>query len=142
VHGWAGHRAIVAGGEPDPAMALHLERIDWMPSPPLAPSCPIDLAHLRRMTLGDDALEREVLGMFAEQAGRLMVALTATPRQPGLAHTLKGSALGIGAFAVAEAAGWLETLQREDGDTGQALASLQFAVEAACESIAARLSES
>ena len=35
-------------------MALHLERIEWMSSPPLAPDDgPIDFEHLKRMTLGD-----------------------------------------------------------------------------------------
>jgi len=50
-------------------MSLHVERIDWMPSPPLAPDDgPIDLQHLQRMTLGDAGLEREVLAMFSAQA--------------------------------------------------------------------------
>ena len=50
-------------------MPLHLERIDWMPSPPLAPDDgPIDIEHLQRMTLGDAGLEREVLAMFSGQA--------------------------------------------------------------------------
>ena len=61
-------------------MPLHLERIDWMPSPPLAPDDgPIDFAHLKRMTLGDAGLEREVLAMFAAQAARLIGALAALP---------------------------------------------------------------
>ena len=52
-------------------MPLHLERIDWMPSPPLAPDDgPIDIEHLRRMTLGDASLEREVLAMFAAPGGQ------------------------------------------------------------------------
>ena len=51
------------------AMPLLVERIDWMPSPPLAPDDgPIDFAHLRRMTLDDDRLEREVLALFSAQA--------------------------------------------------------------------------
>ena len=55
------------------AMPLHLERIDWMPSPPLAPDDgPIDIDHLQRMTLGDAGLEREVLAMFSAQAVELI----------------------------------------------------------------------
>src|SRR6267154_2649952 len=47
-------------------MPLHLERIDWMPSPPLAPDDgPIDFEHLKRMTLGDAGLEQEVVAMIA-----------------------------------------------------------------------------
>ena len=42
-----------------------------MPSPPLVPDDgPIDIAHLKRMTLGDAGLEREVLAMFADVADK------------------------------------------------------------------------
>src|SRR5258708_33955810 len=92
-------------------MPLHLERIDWMPSPPLVPDDgPIDIEHLRRMTLGDISLEHEVLALFSAQAASLFAALTAFPPDAGaLAHTLKGSARAIGAVAVADAAADLET---------------------------------
>jgi HPt (histidine-containing phosphotransfer) domain-containing protein len=111
-------------------MPLHLDRIDWMPSPPLAPDDgPIDLAHLRRMTLGDAALEREVLIMFSAQASRLAGALAAKPADAGaLAHTLKGSARAIGAFAVADAAADLETSIKTGSDTGKRMSELNDAV--------------
>jgi HPt (histidine-containing phosphotransfer) domain-containing protein len=111
-------------------MTLHLDRIDWMPSPPLVPDDgPIDLAHLRRMTLGDAALEREVLSMFSAQASRLAAALAANPADAAaLAHTLKGSARAIGAFAVADAAAHLETLIRSGDDRAEALSELVDAV--------------
>jgi HPt (histidine-containing phosphotransfer) domain-containing protein len=111
-------------------MPLHLDRIDWMPSPPLAPDDgPIDIDHLRRMTLGDAALEREVLTMFSAQASRLAEALAAMPTDaPALAHTLKGSARAIGAFAVADAAAHLETRIKSGGDTAEALSELDEAV--------------
>jgi HPt (histidine-containing phosphotransfer) domain-containing protein len=107
-------------------MPLHVERIDWMPSPPLAPDDgPIDTEHLQRMTLGDASLEREVLAMFSAQAAGLIGTLGALPADAGaLAHTLKGSAHAIGAFRVADAAGRLETLIRNGGDPGEALAEL------------------
>jgi HPt (histidine-containing phosphotransfer) domain-containing protein len=124
-------------------MSLHLDRIDWMPSPPLAPDDgPIDLAHLRRMTLGDVALEREVLGMFSAQASRLAEALAAGPADAGaLAHTLKGSARAIGAFAVADAAAHLETLIRSGCDRAGALSELDDAVAQARSAIEAMLSD-
>ncbi len=114
----------------DLLMSLHLDRIDWMPSPPLAPDDgPIDIAHLRRMTLGDAALEREVLTMFAAQAACLAGALAAMPADaPALAHTLKGSARAIGAFAVADAAARLETLIKSGGKTAAALSELDEAI--------------
>ena len=111
-------------------MPLHVERIAWMPSPPLAPDDgPIDIEHLQRMTLGDTGLEREVLAMFSAQAVRLAEALARLPADAGaLAHTLKGSARAIGAFGVAEAAAHLETLIRSGGDQSEALAELGDAV--------------
>jgi HPt (histidine-containing phosphotransfer) domain-containing protein len=111
-------------------MSLHLDRIEWMPSPPLAPDDgPIDIAHLRRMTLGDAALEREVLTMFAAQAARLLAELAALP--PGasaLAHTLKGSARAVGAFTVGDAAAHVENLIRAGGNPADALSELDEAV--------------
>jgi len=107
-------------------MPLHLERIDWMPSPPLAPDDgPIDIDHLARMTLGDASLEREVLAMFSAQCAGLLGALTGLPPEADvLAHTLKGSARAIGAFGVAEAAERLEAVIRSGDDPSRALAEL------------------
>jgi HPt (histidine-containing phosphotransfer) domain-containing protein len=122
-------------------MSLHLDRIDWMPSPPLVPDdSAIDLAHLRRMTLGDAALEREVLSMFSAQALRLAGAIAAEPADVGaLVHTLKGSARAIGAFAVGDAAAHLETLIRSGGDRAEALSELDDAVTLARAAIEAML---
>jgi HPt (histidine-containing phosphotransfer) domain-containing protein len=111
-------------------MPLHLERIDWMPSPPLAPDDgPIDIAHLKRMTLGDAGLEREVLAMFSAQAVRLISSLAALPSDAAaLAHTLKGSARAIGAFRVAESAESLEAALGNGDDVHEALAELKEAI--------------
>lgn len=111
-------------------MPLHLERIEWMPSPPLAPDDgPIDLDHLKRMTLGDSGLEQEVLAMFSAQLVRLVGALAALPAEaPALAHKLKGSARAIGAFAVADAATRLEAALANGSDPSQLLADLGDAV--------------
>lgn len=71
---------------------------------------PVDLAHLSRQTMGDRDLEREVLSLFLNQAqvvGERMQG--ATPQERVLlAHGLKGSARGIGAFRVADVAGMVE----------------------------------
>ena len=125
-------------------MALHLERIDWMPSPPLAPDDgPIDIEHLGRMTLGDASLEREVLAMFSAQAVSLIGALAGMPADAGaLAHTLKGSARAIGAFAVADAAESLETVIRNGGDPAAVLADLDDAVAKARMAVDAMLRRS
>ena len=61
---------------------------------------PIDLVHLSRMTLGDRGLEREVLALFDRQATVLVSRMRSA--SPGsvttVAHTLKGSARGVGAW--------------------------------------------
>ena len=111
-------------------MPLHLQGIEWMPSPPLVPDDgALDLEHLRRTTFGDAGLEREVLAMFAGQAARLVGALgTMSPDAGRLAHTLKGSAGAIGAFRVAEAAGELERAIQIGADPARCLAELRDAV--------------
>jgi HPt (histidine-containing phosphotransfer) domain-containing protein len=125
-------------------MALHLERIEWMPSPPLAPDDgPIDIEHLGRMTLGDAGLEREVLAMFAGQAVGLIDALAALPADAAeIAHTLNGSARAIGAFQVAEAAEAFEAALRDGGEPSEALTALKHAVAQARGAIDAMLRRS
>ncbi len=125
------------------AMPLHLQRINWMPSPPLVPDDgPIDIEHLKRMTLGDAGLEREVLVMFAGQAVRLIDTLADLPADAvELAHTLKGSARAIGAFGVADAAEAFEAAI-PDGDPSEALAALGHAVAQARTAIDAMLRRS
>lgn len=81
------------------------------PDPDAASLTEIDRAHLERQTMGDAELQHEVLGLFADQ----MVEMAASVRQAcgderrRLAHTLKGSARGVGAFALAALAERLET---------------------------------
>ena len=101
-----------------------------MPSPPLAPDDgPIDLAHLARMTLGDAALERQVLVMFASQSGSVIEELAALPAEAGaLAHTLKGSARAIGAFRVADCAEALEAAIRQGENCAKCQIELKVAV--------------
>ena len=93
--------------------------------PPAAELDPVDLEHLRRATFGDAGLEREVLGMFLTQATRLVGALAeGPPDAAALAHSLKGSARAIGAFAVADAATSLEIALKQGDDPARALAML------------------
>jgi HPt (histidine-containing phosphotransfer) domain-containing protein len=125
------------------AMPLHPQRITWMLSPPLVPDDgPIDIAHLKRMTLGDAGLEREVLAMFAGQAVRLIEALAVLPADAAaIAHTLNGSARAIGAFQVVEAAEAFEAALR-GGEPSEALAALRDAVAQARGAINAMLRRS
>ena len=70
----------------------------------------IDLDHLGRMTLGEQSLEHEVLALFRRQADMLLPRIRSGGRVQAAAsaHTLKGSASGIGAFRVARAAAAVE----------------------------------
>ena len=125
-------------------MPLHLEQVEWMPSPPLAPDDgPIDTEHLQRMTLGNAGLEREVLAMFSAQTVSLIGRLMTFPADAGaLAHTLKGSARAIGAFAVAGAAERLEAAVQQGDDALTSLAELRDAVTEARAAIDAILRRS
>src|ERR1700676_4404900 len=79
---------------------------------------PIDLVHLARMTLGDRSLEREVLQLFDRQASLLVARMRQISRTgiSAVAHTLKGSARGIGAWRVARAA---EAVEAAAGASGE-----------------------
>jgi HPt (histidine-containing phosphotransfer) domain-containing protein len=70
-------------------------------------SSPIDLVHLARQTMGDRALEKELLALFERQAGQIADKLQRAESGAAtadLAHKLKGSARAVGAGAVAAAA--------------------------------------
>ena len=74
---------------------------------------PIDIAHLRRFTLGDEVLEQEILALFIEQTPRTIDSLkhAHTKRDWSIAaHTLKGSARAVGAWRLAEIAERLEAV--------------------------------
>jgi len=109
-----------------------LRTIDSRDVPSLAPDDrPIDLVHLARTTLGDRSLEREVLQLFDRQSALLIARL----RDAGpdgvaiIAHTLKGSARGIGAWRVARAA---EAVELAGGaESGAALERLAAATDEA-----------
>ena len=92
----------------------------------------LDREHLSQMTLGDAKLEREILALFERQAELLLERMRTLPPPAvsTLAHTLKGSARGIGAWNVARAA---EAVELADGT----LAEFQAAIERLAVEIAA-----
>ncbi len=86
---------------------------------------PLDLVHLARQCLGDHELEAELLGLFKLQAGLLTAQLSGSPplsreSKAKMAHTLRGSALAIGAPRVASTAWRIEELALAAGDQGSA----------------------
>jgi HPt (histidine-containing phosphotransfer) domain-containing protein len=69
----------------------------------------IDLVHLARQTMSDQALEVELLELFDRQSARILAQLIDAGAIDAklcgdLAHKLKGSALAIGAGRVARSA--------------------------------------
>lgn len=101
----------------------------------------IDFAHLDRFTAGDAALTEEVLGLFREQVELwLRVLDPALPDQSwkDAAHTLKGAALGVGAFAFADACAEAEAADaRGPAARGLALAELRLQADRALLDVAA-----
>lgn len=95
---------------------------------------PIDLIHLSRQTLGDREVEQEVLGLFVQQAlsVRDRLGQAASAERLSLAHGLKGSARGIGAFAIADC---VEAIEKHPEDR-QALKRLSVLIDEARDFIA------
>ena len=119
---------------------------DRIASPPIVPEEPvIDRVHLARMTLGDKRLEAEVLALLDRQAGLLLARMRgASPAAAGaFAHTLKGSARGVGAWRMAAAAERVEMAAGSDMATvPDAIAGLAAAVTQARQAIADLLAAS
>ncbi len=89
----------------------------------------IDLVHLGKQTMGDKALEVEVLQMFARQARSCLQEIGSgdLKRVEAASHKLKGAASAIGAFRVADAAGALES---NVGDAARMAAVTASVIEA------------
>jgi HPt (histidine-containing phosphotransfer) domain-containing protein len=97
----------------------------------------LDLVHLARQCLGDHELEAELLRLFRLQAPVLTAQLSerrllSSESRAKIAHTLRGSALAVGASRVANAAWRIEELASAVGDQrsaeAPAIAALQSAV--------------
>ncbi|GEP10266.1 Hpt domain-containing protein [Methylobacterium gnaphalii] len=97
----------------------------------------LDRTHLAAQTFGDEALADELLGLFAQQCRQLVPGII-DPARPeadraDLAHTLKGSALGVGATRAAARAAETEDALR----TGSTSAARR--AQALAEAVAATL---
>jgi HPt (histidine-containing phosphotransfer) domain-containing protein len=104
---------------------------------------PVDIKHLRRYTLGDVELEREVLALFLGQLPETITALSraATERDWRIAaHTLKGSGRAVGAWRVARLAEHAERQHsvRNPAMCSEIVARIEEAVEEARAFIASR----
>lgn len=93
----------------------------------------IDLVHLSKYTLGERSLECELLGLFRAQAGVYldrMRSADCAKTWTDAAHTLKGSARGVGAWTVADQAESAEALSFPEGAArDDALRVLEAAID-------------
>lgn len=111
---------------------------------PVTDSRPVDLVFLAKQTMGDTALEREILSLFEQVARRCLSRARDTrgPEQRLELHALKGAALGVGATAVAEQAREAEAECLADGVTRrESIADLAIAIEEVGTFIAGLLAE-
>ncbi len=91
-------------------VALNVIEAAPLPMPKPAAGGAFDRVHLASVTFGDRSLERELLELFDRQIVLLSERMRGAEAAAvaALAHTLKGSAAGVGAFGVADAAAVLE----------------------------------
>ncbi len=106
----------------------------------------IDFDHLHTFTGGDQSIEREVLGIFAEQADIWVRTLENSGDKKSWAealHTLKGSARGVGAWRVADICEHAETLtaNAKPAERSIAIGDLKNAIAAAVQCIDRRFSQ-
>ena len=104
----------------------------------------VDFNYLETYAGGDMALVEEVLGLFREQAAiwvRLLDPAAEGEAWRDAAHTLKGSARGIGAGALAQACEAAELAEPDVGLRTLRLERVKDALQAALSDIAAYLHE-
>ena len=94
---------------------------------------PVDLVHLAKQCLGDEALEMEILRLFDTTLKTYYERLKLAESFDDLAlvlHSIKGAAAGVGAWAIAETAKTLEHEMRSGRPLSQErIADLGLVVE-------------
>jgi len=109
---------------------------------------PVDLAYLAHFTLGNVALEREVLALFAAQMPLYLEALRGARVRKAwreAAHSIKGSASAVGAWRLAGCAEFAERVEVDgeaaapEGQREGAVVAVARAAEEACRFIGRRL---
>jgi HPt (histidine-containing phosphotransfer) domain-containing protein len=95
---------------------------------------PVDLSHLRRYTMGNVALENEVLGLFLQQLPQTISALKSAKTAHDWrfsTHALKGSSRAVGAWPLAQLAAQAEKLcpSREDRECHHVVLHIEQAAD-------------
>jgi HPt (histidine-containing phosphotransfer) domain-containing protein len=100
----------------------------------------VNFKHLETYAAGDQAVVDEVLAIFREQAAMWIRLLDPAAEGEGwrdAAHTLKGSALGVGAFALADECEAAELADADPGRRASLLESVRTELDRALADIAA-----
>ena len=101
----------------------------------------VDFAYLENYAAGDQQVVDEVLAIFREQTSMWLALLD--PAAEGdawrdAAHTMKGAAMGVGAFALAEACATAEAGRETDpAERGRLLETVRDKLDLALADIAA-----
>ncbi|MDX7949690.1 Hpt domain-containing protein [Lichenihabitans sp. Uapishka_5] len=95
----------------------------------------IDLEHLARQTAGDLSLQHELLTLFQTQLDELRDCVTAATQRPHVTleatlHRVRGAAVAIGAFGLAEALGRAEAICDQEALSPLQSATLVAVIEA------------
>jgi HPt (histidine-containing phosphotransfer) domain-containing protein len=102
----------------------------------------LDWEHLSQYTMDDEVLAAEIVGLFLVQMPSTLAMLrsAASPEDWKLAtHTLKGSAMAVGAMRIARFAAELEKLDIAESKTRQPLlAALDAEIAAVREAVQSR----
>jgi HPt (histidine-containing phosphotransfer) domain-containing protein len=80
------------------------------------PMRPVDLVHLAKQCMGNEALERDVLRLFDQTVDTYFERLKVASTFDDLAitiHSIKGAAAGVGAWSIAEHAKAIESDLRD-----------------------------
>lgn len=105
---------------------------------------PLDLVHLGRYTMGDRALEAEILALFIGEVPRTLASMyNADDLQSwkSAAHTLKGSGRAVGAWRIAQLAEDAERLGRDQSLTDRSRADVLARLDAAADEAADFIAE-
>lgn len=98
----------------------------------------IDMDHLNKYVMGDDALRDEILEIFVEQINLMLSQFDVQQSDESwtlTAHTLKGAARGVGAWSIGELCEKAEALIGAAPAKTESRASMLVSLRSLCVSV-------